>query len=36
MKKIKNINFEEYELKNEQKQVSQYLLELSTCLNNLI
>jgi hypothetical protein len=36
MKKVKNLNFEEYELKTEQKQISQYLVELSTCLNNLI
>ena len=36
MKSIKNINFEEYELKNEQKQISKHLVDLSACLNNLI
>lgn len=34
--KGKNLNFEEYELRNQQKHISQHLVDLSSCLNNLI
>lgn len=30
------MNVEEYELRNQQKQISQHLVDLSSCLNNLI